>query len=84
MSRSFPELGDVESIRAMFEGSLENDALDIAARRVGKGVHDDEAPAGIAGFPQLRLKPEPTEGQVASLRSQVMTCPGARAATSDL
>ena len=39
LSRSFPDPGDVEKIRALFEESIENDALDIAARRVGKEIH---------------------------------------------
>lgn len=39
LSRSFPDPADVGTIRSLFEDSIERDALDIAARRVGTEIH---------------------------------------------
>jgi ubiquinone/menaquinone biosynthesis C-methylase UbiE len=39
LSRSFPNPGDADRIRALFRASLEHDALDIQARRVGEQIH---------------------------------------------
>jgi hypothetical protein len=33
LARSFPEPGDADRIRKMFEDSLENDALDLAVHK---------------------------------------------------
>jgi len=39
LSRSFPNPGDADRIRALFHASLADDALDVQARRVGDQIH---------------------------------------------
>jgi hypothetical protein len=39
LSRSFPNPGDAERVRALFEASLEDDRLGIPVRREGERVH---------------------------------------------
>ncbi len=39
LARSFPEPGDADRIRAMFEASLEDDGMGVGARRVDGAIH---------------------------------------------
>jgi hypothetical protein len=39
LSRSFPDPGDADRIRALFEASLADDAMGVAAHRVDGAIH---------------------------------------------